>query len=517
MRSNLPVTQREHLLPDGTTLMSTTDAKGKILFANPAFVAASGYERSELVGSPHNIVRHPDMPPSAFEDLWSTLNAGRSWTGLVKNRRKNGDHYWVRANVTPMYDRVDGALTGYMSVRTKPNRKEVEAADTLYQKVREGRAGSIRFHHGLVVKTGVLGCMALVKTMTTRWRLRITVYMMGGFSTVGAAMFGVVGEGLALYAGTAFAATVTTSMLVDYWISSPLERAMKHAMSVAAGQTGNYAPMDRDDEIGTIDRAVAQAALNLKSCVDDVNEQVSGVRIASTEIAQGNYDLSARTEQTAASLEQTAASMEQMTATVRNNADSVREVDKLAGAATDAAVLGGSAVQRVVGTMQEISTASQRINEIVSVIDSIAFQTNLLALNAAVEAARAGEQGRGFAVVAGEVRALAKRSAGAAKEIKQLIGENVAKVDAGASQVDYAGKAMDEIVNKVKRVQGLIGEITTSTCEQTEGVGQVNIVISQLDQMTQQNAALVEQTAAAAASMLGQAERLEESVAVFQR
>ncbi|NDP38182.1 MAG: hypothetical protein GZ093_05450, partial [Rhodoferax sp.] len=273
--------------------------------------------------------------------------------------------------------------------------------------------------------------------------------------------------------------------------------------------------LNRCDDIGLIARAVNQAGLNLQSLVADVYEQVSGVRVASQEIAAANNDLSSRTEQTAANLEQTAAAMEQQTATVRQNSDTAQQASQVANAATLVATQGGDAMANVVATMGLISDSSRRIADIISVIDGIAFQTNILALNAAVEAARAGEQGRGFAVVATEVRSLAGRSAAAAKEIKGLIDDSVDKVSSGTRLVAAAGETMTEVVSQVNRVNDLITEISAASKEQTLGISQVGQAVAQLDEMTQQNAAMVEESSAAANSLSDQAQRLVEAVKVF--
>ncbi|MGF6805288.1 methyl-accepting chemotaxis protein [Paraburkholderia sp. Clong3] len=250
--------------------------------------------------------------------------------------------------------------------------------------------------------------------------------------------------------------------------------------------------------------------------VSEVRENAEGVATASAQIAQGNLDLSSRTEQQAASLEETASSMEELTAAVRHNTDNATQAATLAGTASSVAQHGGEIVGRVVDTMRDISTSSATMSEIIGVIEGIAFQTNILALNAAVEAARAGEQGRGFAVVAGEVRTLAQRSATAAKEIKELISDSVSRVEAGSMLVEEAGGAIKEIVQSVKRVTDIVGEISSASSEQSTGIEQVNQAVNQMDQVTQQNAALVEEASAAAQTMARQAESLRKTVAFFK-
>jgi aerotaxis receptor len=514
MRNNTPVTQREYEFGDDVTLMSTTDVQSHISYCNAAFVEVSGFTKEELMGQPHNLVRHPDMPVQAFADMWATLKAGQSWTALVKNRRKNGDHYWVRANANPV--RRNGQITGYLSVRTKPSRAEIAQTETLYRAFREGRAGSLRFHKGIVVRTGLMAWASALQLMPLRWRLRAAL----GACTIGgvaaAAAFGLGASALAGLAGVAAGLGIAASWWLERQIVAPLALVLKQAQAVAAGQPAANVNLDRVDEIGLMLRAVNQSGLNLRALVDDVSEQVGGLQTASGEIAQGNSDLSSRTEQAASNLEETAASMEQMTATVAQNAEGARQATQLAVGASAAAAKGGDVVGQVVGTMQEISNSSKRIADIIGVIDGIAFQTNILALNAAVEAARAGEQGRGFAVVASEVRSLAHRSAEAAKEIKSLINDSVGKVEAGSRLAGEAGRSVSDIVTQVKRVSDLIEAISASTTEQSTGIAQVNVAVSQLDQMTQQNAALVEQSTAAAESMKGQTVRLAEAVGVYR-
>ena len=312
---------------------------------------------------------------------------------------------------------------------------------------------------------------------------------------------------------------VALALFLSAWlvrtITQPLARAVGLADAIAEGDLTAHAKDDRRDELGHLLRSLDAMAGRLREVVSEVRSGVESVSSAAHQIATGNHDLSARTEQTAANLQETAASMEELTATVTQSADTARQANQLAATAAQAAEQGGAVVNQVVHSMQSITDSSRKINDIIGVIDGIAFQTNILALNAAVEAARAGEQGRGFAVVAGEVRSLAQRSAEAAKEIKGLITTSVENVEAGSSQVEQAGKSMEDIVSSVRRVSDLIGEITASSTEQRDGIGQVNQAVANLDQMTQQNAALVEEASAAAGSMSEQAQRLAQVVSVF--
>ncbi|MCD2511681.1 methyl-accepting chemotaxis protein [Comamonas endophytica] len=298
-------------------------------------------------------------------------------------------------------------------------------------------------------------------------------------------------------------------------VSRPLQNAVKLAQQVAAGNLASRIEVHSRDETGQLLQALQDMNASLQRIVGQVRQGTDSMATASSQIASGNQDLSARTEEQASSLEQTAASMEELTATVKQNAANAQQANQLASAASQVAVRGGAAVSQVVQTMSDINASSRRIVDIIGVIDSIAFQTNILALNAAVEAARAGDQGRGFAVVASEVRTLAQRSASAAKEIKQLIDASVTKVEEGNGQVEQAGRTMEEIVTSVRRVTDIMGEITAASHEQTTGIEQVNQAIIQMDQMTQQNAALVEEAAAATDALQGQAAALSKVVSVF--
>ncbi|HEY8976423.1 MAG TPA: methyl-accepting chemotaxis protein, partial [Burkholderiaceae bacterium] len=314
----------------------------------------------------------------------------------------------------------------------------------------------------------------------------------------------------AVFVGAMMAWVITRSIV------RPLASAVKVAEAVAQGNLASTIVANGADEVGQLLRALRRMNDSLVAIVSRVRNSSDSIATGSSQIAAGNTDLSQRTEEQASNLQQTAASMEELTATVKQNADTARAATQIANSATAAASAGGRVVGQVVTTMDEISQSSRKVVDIIGVIDGIAFQTNILALNAAVEAARAGEQGRGFAVVAGEVRSLAQRSAEAAKEIKTLIGASVEKVESGSRLVDEAGRSMADIVTQVSRVNDLIGEISAASLEQSTGIGQIGDAVNQLDQVTQQNAALVEESAAAAESLKVQAAQLAQVVSVFK-
>ena len=890
MRSNLPVTQNEYVLQDEQMIVSKTDLQGKITYINRDFLEVSGFTESELIGQPHNIVRHPDMPPEAFADLWNTLKAGRPWIGMVKNRCKNGDYYWVEAHATPI--REAGQVVGFMSVRKKPTRAQVEATDQAYRMFRDNKAGGKRIELGQVVSGAGLGRKLaglsirhkLVGAMTF---LATLLLLIGGFGIRGmgegnealrdmyeqhaqgladvtdinrtmlrnrilteSALIDPTAENIARSAEemTANIAHITktaesyksriqsaeakqifdrfaadraafvkegllgvmeqlkagktdearqifrektqplnakaaahvqdlrkyhtegarqqyTSSLAEYQtlrtvgiaaiiaglllaiaatviilkaISRPLEDAIGVFRRIGEGTYGNFVDIVRNDEFGkllqsmeemqtklgfdvaeakrlsdenlrikialdnvstgvmiansertiiyantsvkrilkgaeseikkhlpsfdadnmigvnidtfhknpahqakllaeftstytanleigsrtmrvtaspvmdargsrlgavaewmdrtaevAVEREVAnivsaasrgdfsqrleeagkdgffkqlagglnrlsevtETGLNdvarvlqtmaggdltqtingdyqgifgqlkddtnttierLREVVGRIKEATEAINVAAKEIAAGNQDLSARTEQQASSLEEPASSMEELNATVRQNADNARKANELARSSNETAAKGGAMVKDVVHTMNGIQDSSKKIADIIGVIDSIAFQTNILALNAAVEAARAGEQGRGFAVVATEVRNLAQRSATAAKEIKELIAESVSKVDGGAKLVHDAGQTMDTVVESFQHVADLVSDITNASREQSSGIEQVTEAVTQMDEVTQQNAALVEEAAAAAESLEEQAIGLMRAVGMFK-
>jgi aerotaxis receptor len=512
VRTNLPVTGIEYILQDGQSIVSKTDTKGRITYVNPTFVEVSGFEVEELIGKAHNIVRHPDMPPEAFADLWQTLKTGQPWTGLVKNRRKNGDFYWVVANVVPVKE--NGVTVGYMSVRTRPGREQVKAAEALYRAFRMGEAKGLAIRRGAAVKTGWLARLGELRKLPLGRRLGL---MLGAQSALLAGL-GVAVEGSVwrVLAGGGAVLTLLAWSELQRAIVAPLRQAEDAVYALAGGDLSHMPPAGRDDEVGRLLLALRQLNVNLTAIVGDVRSNVASIDAAARGIAAGNQDLARRTESQAASLEQTAASLAQVAAAAGNNTDSAVRADGLVGMASSVAERGGAAVRQVGVTMSQISGSATRIVDIIGLIDGIAFQTNILALNAAVEAARAGEQGRGFAVVAGEVRSLAQRSASAAKEIKLLIDDSAEKVGQGNELVGAAGQTMREVVASVQDAAKIMHGITVASREQHGGIAEVNAAMRALDAITQENAALVEEAAAASGSVAEQASHLSQALSVFK-
>ena len=729
MRINEPVTNIEHTMKDGVILVSKTNLRGITTEANQAFMDIAMMDESDMIGKNHNVVRHPDMPPEAFDDLWATIKQGRPWLGYVKNRCKNGDFYWVEANVSPVFK--NGQVVEYLSVRSKPSAMGVDAASQLYAKIKAGKASLAptglvarvkSFFRDLSIKkmlgaifTLIVACLwglsyiegdlndpiALVadgvmtallifvyfwlnntvfkqlelaseslkrmseenftdqydiirndeigqlfqnlKTMQNNQRANIArdreqmavnmrikealdnvnsnvmladpnlniIYtnhavqrmfknaeseiktdlpnfdssqLMGTciddfhkdpahqrrllenltttYSSalqVGGRDFSVLANPVVSESGERLGTVVewedrTNEIAVEKEIENIVSSARNGDLDQrldTSGKEGFFLVLCEgiNEMVSTISSSFSDVARVMKAMADgdltqkitaeyngtyadvqnDINatidkfEEVVGEIIESSEffkntseeIASGNNNLSQRAEEQASTLEETASSMEELTGTVKNNADNAQQANQLAAGARSTAEKGGEVVKEAVVAMDEINNSSSKIAEIIGVIDEIAFQTNLLALNASVEAARAGEQGRGFAVVATEVRNLAGRSATAAKEIKDLITDSAEKVKNGSQLVNESGETLSEIVAGVKKVGDIISEIAAASSEQSAGIDQINKAVSQMDEMTQQNAALAEEASAASESSVSKAVDMVKLVEFF--
>ena len=516
MRLNLPVTQRNYDYPDGELLVSSTNLKGEITHCNAAFQRASGYEEHELLGQPHNLIRHPDMPPQAFADMWRTIGRGQPWTGVVKNRRKNGDHYWVRANVTPIMK--NGKLAQYLSVRTKPTQQEIEQAEALYAAMRKASEQG-RVHaeivRGKVYRPGLPGRVQrwLELGVAVRLSLWLLVLLV---AVLLPDVLGMQGQAaLAARAGLFIATAAGLLVHFHHFCVKGLEEAERYALDIAGCNLTTKVHNRYTGSLGRLMHRMQQIQINLQAVVGDVRTEIRSFISATDDIANGANDLVERVESQAQSLMHTSAAMEDIATTVEHTVDVARRMAQHSQHSAQVSRQGSEEIAAVAQSMAQIRASSARMGEITNTIESIAFQTNLLALNAAVEAARAGEQGRGFAVVAGEVRALAGRSADAAKEINGLIRQTLDGIQEGHRRMDLASQTIGEMVQASAQVSALVDEVSQSADAQHRGIARVNQAVLELDHATQQNAALAEQSSAATNILRQSVQGLDHSVRVF--
>ncbi len=522
MKMNLPVTQTEVEMADGMVLVSTTDTQGRITHCNRAFVHMSGFSYEELLGQPHNLVRHPDMPPEAYADLWSTIGRGRPWSGIVKNRCKNGDFYWVQANVSPVME--GGKPTGYMSVRLKPTREQVRLAEQLYRDMADEKARgrrSFRLHAG--------GIRGVGWRDWPKRRYRLTLSQRTGLATgasLAAAVWGgsVLAEGLAglgmpVLAWQGLCAALAWAGFQTWFVHStakPLAEAADVAGNLAACNLDGMLDYDPTNPIGQIKRQLWLVNLNMRAIVTDVRAEVDEMVAEARTIRGGTLDLSARSEQQAQAVAETVASVTQMTASLSETSATVSELSQLSADAHQHADAGSQATGEVSSSMERIRGSSKRITDIIELMEQLAFQTNLLALNAAVEAAHAGDQGRGFAVVAAEVRALARRSTDAATQIRSLIDASVSDVDTGGHRVDEAARTIQDVVGSVQRVSSMLQSIETAAREQLHGVTQIDQAMQLIDDVTHRNAELASASAVSSETLERRADTLQRAVRIFR-
>lgn len=519
MRINLPVTQQEFLLDDDVILVSTTDTKGIITHCNHAFVQASGFDYAELLGQPHDIVRHPDVPPEAFRDLWATIGRGRPWSGIVKNRRKNGDHYWVLANVTPVMD--GGKPRAYMSVRLKPTREQVKAAEAAYALLDAQRVSgkvALKLHAGGLRKVGWRDWPGRLHRITLPQRLAaglLLILLMTLLPT-----WELAGQG----AQTLVVAQLISGLLgvgvFGMWLQrelvGPIAQATTLAQELAGCNPNGQIDFDTTSPLGALMRSLWLGNLNMRAIVADVRTELKGANEAAQDIHKGSVELSSHTDTQAGEVERTTAAVRDIAVTVKRTADTAQALSSLSVTASSMATEGAQAIDRVSASMHAIEASSDRITEIIEVIEKLAFQTNLLALNAAVEAAHAGDQGRGFAVVAAEVRALAGRSSEAARQIRELIQHSVEQVSQGTQTVDVAATTIRTAVDAVQEVTSRLGEITLATQDETVGVSQISEAMHLLDVVTQQNADLALQASADCEGLTARADTLVRAVQIFR-
>jgi aerotaxis receptor len=506
----------ETLLEDGKPIVLTMDLQGRLTYANSTFTTVSGYSDEDLHGRLQKSLQHADMPDEIDADMLRTTLSGEPWRGLVKYRCKDGGYFWCIANVTPVIEK--GRTTGFMSVCTKPKREQVQDADRLYRTVKGPNPDGVRILRGSAAPRGRKKIIKAMRDISLTQRMALCFGSMA-LLAVSMALHAVLPyPDSALHAQ----AVLMAALALYGWynlhqaIVAPVQACINATRILAGGDLTTRMAVDRHDELGQLQAFVRQLNLNLASILGDIRGNFALTRSTTTQVRTANADLAARTEAQASNLEQTSAHMGLITGTVSQTADNVNTANGVATEATALAERTGVAVAQVVTAMDEIRQSSNKIVDIISLIDGIAFQTNILALNAAVEAARAGESGRGFAVVASEVRSLAQRSAAAAKDIKLLIDASAHKIEGGASVATTAGKDMEAVIAAIGRVAAIMGDIRGATREQSDGVNQVKDAIVQLDEVTRQNSQMVEEASAATGVLDLQAQAVAKALEVFK-
>ncbi|WKU18123.1 methyl-accepting chemotaxis protein [Advenella alkanexedens] len=522
MRKNLPVNDIETLVQDDQYLISKTDLKGRITYCNPAFVELSGFTREELIGKPHNIIRHPDMPELAFQDLWESVQNRKPWTGLVKNRRKDGGFYWVLANVTPIFQ--GNEVTGYASVRVKADSESIAKAEALYRQINNGEKIPYTIKQGRKVPVGIrrifagagrifqkgfapglmrAGLLSVAGMLFPAWLAATQTQLPGG----NPALFGI----MALF----IFAIVLLSLKMARDIRKPIDGAADIIRQISAGNLSNNVHSIPKNEMGEL---YYYLDMMRKALIGISGEVMVGADANSrivTALQKNSQTLAMQTEDQAASLQETAASLEELTVTVKQNAENARSANSIALEGLRVAENGSDKVNQVVRSMEEMNDSSRKIESIVKIIEDIAFQTNLLAINASVESARAGEAGRGFGVVAAEVRNLSQKSSDAAKEIKSLVHASVEDVTQSSRLAEEAGSVMKEIMDSVQGMVNIMAEISTASVEQSSGLQQINLAVNQMDHAVHQNSAMVQNLSQTSVELGQQAQELKQSIGVL--
>ncbi len=526
MRRNLPVTQQEYDYRPSAVILSKTDTKGIITDANDDFVEVSGYSREELIGQPHNILRHPDVPPAAFADLWATIRKGKLWNGIVKNRRKNGDHYWVEANVTPIKEH--GRITGYVSVRVKPTREQIAAAEKLYADLNAGRARLGGLRHRL-------------SALSLRTKIWTVTAVIGALPVIGWAA----GVPAHITALTSLVLTLGLAPLAIASIVRPIEALRDTMMATHGdGDLARRAPVHGDDEVGQMAKAYNALMLILKGITSEIRTNVKTLEQVSGQLLSSAEDIRATVESQSAAAQESAAAVEELSASVASVAelgqqvrgDAHQSLQQTERANEGISTMAGQIdrveqlVHGMAGSVEAFVAKAAQISRMTRQVKEIADQTNLLALNAAIEAARAGEQGRGFAVVADEVRKLAEKSALAAQEIdgvthtieaeSQAVHRTVQEGLGELTQMQDAMEAFAEIMalsgHAVRQAAGRMDEVGSATAEQAKAIQDISAQIARIADNGDRTVTIMQEACALTGQLEEMARHLTRSVERFR-
>jgi aerotaxis receptor len=522
-RINLPVVNEEVLAPADDSIVSTTDPQGRITYVNSVFVAVSGFSREELMGKAHNIVRHPDMPARAFKDLWDTVSAGKPWTGVVKNRCKDGRYYWVVANVAPIFD--GGELVGYSSVRGRPTREQIAAAAALYKLWNDGEAAH------LVLKSGHLQdrrwFAKLLHPFAIPVAARLGLFAVTSISLfMGLALLGTHPNWFSVDSRTLLAlllgAAGTAAVLAQAWyfqrfILLPCRRIEVAMQRIAGGELGTELPLGAQaGELQSVALAASQAVTKMRAVLRDTSVHVASVSASAEHMAQGAASLADSVSQQAAAVDSVASASTQIASAATGNASNAKSVSEQAQESTQLSVSSVDALVQLIAQMEAARNALAGVEEMAKTVGNIAFSSNLLALNASIEAARAGEAGRGFSVVAQEVRRLATMTSNAAANAATMTQDVRSKMRVSVQSAKDVSELLQRVTAGAKETQNVAQELATSAVEQARGVGSVESSMQLVNDAIQHHAALAEESTAVAQSALSQAQMLRETVGVFR-
>lgn len=516
MRNNGYVSQVNYPIDPDDFLISRTDANGYITYANPRFIEVSGFDIEELMNEPHNVVRHPDMPPEVYRDMWATLREGISWQGYVKNRRKNGDHYWVHANVVPVMDK--GELQGYASLRSYAEEEKTRYFDNIYRQMRE-KTCPYYLKRGQLKRRGLLGKLPSIHWESVKTRLLFATLASVVLLDAGLAVtqhYALGGWQLGVLALVLAGLICGVNVLLLGSLNRSVGSLKDIALQLAAGNLNAAIPSHQRQSLRQTLEALQLMRRSLLSTASDIQRNMEVIRPVVDQILNNNSNMADRLEQQASAVQQTAASMEEISSTVRQSASNAELASKAADTNLAEVSTASRLTDELAQAMEVLTKQSERMKHMVQTIDAIAFQTNILALNASVEAARAGEHGRGFAVVAQEVRKLSNQTAEAAKEVQRMIVDTNQSVLESVAHTRETQAATLRIKQASQRVNDLMEEISRAASEQSDGVAQIGLAIAEIDSTTQASASDMESYRRVADALSGEAASLNNSVNAFR-